>query len=268
MRDSDITILIALILATGAVAILLLVGRPSVLGSSNSRRRLRYALTVSAGMLVAGGVATVWITNALESLRIELVNLDHELTNEHHEMRAERASLSAAVSVLESVTSERRGRAKAYPLTPHQRIDDLTRIVLPEFAREIARVQQALSDSQPSASFESVLPGSYIVGIETSVFTPDGEDEDWWAGISELTRGYSKLDAAEGMRIRVCLRGIVTMRGHYGHMGGFPRLFLVTEVLAAGDEATAACSGPSRPVSIHLPTHVAPALGTERALGR
>lgn len=96
--------------------------------------------------------------------------------------------------------------------------------------------------------------GGYVSGLETSSFTPcaaEYEGEQWWldadsASWARLERVMDRLrpDTAGSWvhaEAFVAVRGSVTDRGEYGHVGAYDRRIRVTEVLEAVPADSASC---------------------------
>jgi hypothetical protein len=77
--------------------------------------------------------------------------------------------------------------------------------------------------------------GLYIVGDERSAFEPCGKTEAWWIDFSpearETLREY-KVSGWGHWPMRV--RGTLSPKGRYGHLGMYPRQLNVEQVIAAG----------------------------------
>ena len=85
---------------------------------------------------------------------------------------------------------------------------------------------------------ERTCSGTYTIGLEHQGFRADGNDEEWWVsgdvGDLNMTVGRTLPD---GSRIfdgkgKVTLRGIVSSKGRYGHLGMWPRQITVTKVIS------------------------------------
>lgn len=73
-------------------------------------------------------------------------------------------------------------------------------------------------------------------GFETSAFTPCGVKEHWWVTSAndevgeELTRAYDAA-STQNRPVYARLRGKITPKGSYGHLGMYTREFTVSEIV-------------------------------------
>lgn len=101
----------------------------------------------------------------------------------------------------------------------------------------VACATSAYCDSYSSEN--SRYSGCYLIGFETSAFTPTGTKESWWVEWEADTTLLSRaLPRTEGnfrgvQSVFVVVRGSVSARGKYGHMGGSARQIVVSEVISA-----------------------------------
>lgn len=77
--------------------------------------------------------------------------------------------------------------------------------------------------------------GSFRYGFEVISFEPCNSDEVWWlngeaAAMKELRTRYAALTQTM-QPVHVQLRGLISERGIYGHMAGYPRELYVQDVL-------------------------------------
>lgn len=79
--------------------------------------------------------------------------------------------------------------------------------------------------------------GSYTVGFESSAFSPEGSKERWWLSFAENV-DRSKLQAVmhrTSPRVyktyHITVRGKVSQKGNYGHMGVYQRRIIVSEIV-------------------------------------
>ncbi len=77
--------------------------------------------------------------------------------------------------------------------------------------------------------------GSFTYGFEVVSFKPCHRDEAWWldgdaAALTELRTRYAAITQTE-QPVHVRLRGLISERGVYGHMGGYQRQLYVQDIL-------------------------------------
>ncbi len=89
--------------------------------------------------------------------------------------------------------------------------------------------------------------GHILLGFETSVFQPCGDAEQWWLSgdtdvMREISAAYEALGPTTPARLYAEVRGVLSREGSYGHLGGYPREFHVTEVVLAHPETVGDCS--------------------------
>jgi hypothetical protein len=95
-----------------------------------------------------------------------------------------------------------------------------------------------LPSATPTPAGEPITyEGSYTYGFEIVSFKPCGVNGAWWvtgerAPMRDLYTRYTALTKTT-QPIHVQLRGYVSERGIYGHMGGYEREFTLVEVLEA-----------------------------------
>jgi hypothetical protein len=73
--------------------------------------------------------------------------------------------------------------------------------------------------------------GSFRSRWEVSAFTPDGLSERWWVSFHPVGSESARVLRENGDS-RVRLRGTITPRGAYGHMGLSDREFKVDRIAA------------------------------------
>lgn len=81
--------------------------------------------------------------------------------------------------------------------------------------------------------------GTFTYGFEVIAFKPCNSDEVWWlngdiAPMKDLRTRYEALTQKMDP-VHVQLRGLISERGIYGHMGGYQREFYVQAVLDVRD---------------------------------
>ena len=74
--------------------------------------------------------------------------------------------------------------------------------------------------------------GSFRSRWEVSAFTPDGLSERWWVSFEPAGGDAAARALREDGDARVRLRGTITPRGAYGHMGLYDREFKVDRIAA------------------------------------
>jgi hypothetical protein len=79
-----------------------------------------------------------------------------------------------------------------------------------------------------------VYSGYYTFGFEVSSFVPTNTKETWWLSGASPCRSLS--DAARGKSgenpvIYLEIRGTLSRKGRYGHLGAYPRELNVQKVL-------------------------------------
>jgi hypothetical protein len=98
---------------------------------------------------------------------------------------------------------------------------------------------EAENPSPAPALREGVYQGRFVVGHETSWFTPCGTDERWWVprDLEEVTRFIAQSPRVAGphgwdnARVFLKARAIPSATGTYGHLGKYSRELDVLEVL-------------------------------------
>jgi len=80
-----------------------------------------------------------------------------------------------------------------------------------------------------------VYRGRYVKRFEVSSFQPCGSSKQWWVvgRVDPLIAAVTSAGGFVGGTAYVELRGRVTPRGRYGHLGGYSREFTVERVLLA-----------------------------------
>jgi hypothetical protein len=84
---------------------------------------------------------------------------------------------------------------------------------------------------------QDLFEGSYAYGFETSAFLPCGVSEQWWVTPAngevgqELVRAYNSISDEQFKNAYARLRGKISPRGSYGHLGMYEREFTVTEIV-------------------------------------
>ncbi len=81
--------------------------------------------------------------------------------------------------------------------------------------------------------------GSFTYGFEVIAFKPCHSDEVWWlngeaAALKELRTQYEALNKRM-QPVHVTLRGLISERGFYGHLGSYQREFYLQAVLDVRD---------------------------------
>lgn len=87
--------------------------------------------------------------------------------------------------------------------------------------------------------------GAFTYGFEIIAFKPCNSDEVWWlngevAAMRELRTRYEAL-TKKTEPVHVQLRGLVSERGIYGHMGGYQREFYLQSVIDVRASQTGDC---------------------------
>jgi hypothetical protein len=82
---------------------------------------------------------------------------------------------------------------------------------------------------------DGIYRGIYEKGFEVSSFEPCGSSERWWVTgrVQQLIAAVTSHRGLVGGTVYVELRGRVGSRGRHGHLGGYPREFIVDRVLLA-----------------------------------
>lgn len=84
---------------------------------------------------------------------------------------------------------------------------------------------------------QDVFEGMYAYGFETSAFVPCGVKEAWWVTPTngevgqELTRAYDATVTEQYRSVFARVRGNLSARGAYGHLGAYQREITVNEIL-------------------------------------
>ncbi|CAG0980838.1 hypothetical protein GPROT1_02269 [Gammaproteobacteria bacterium] len=81
--------------------------------------------------------------------------------------------------------------------------------------------------------------GTFTYGFEVVAFKPCNSDEVWWlngevTAMKDLRTRYEAL-TRKMEPVHVQLRGLISERGNYGHMGGYQRQLYVLELLDVRD---------------------------------
>ena len=81
--------------------------------------------------------------------------------------------------------------------------------------------------------------GSFTYGFEVIAFKPCNSDEVWWlngevAALKALRTQYEALNKRM-QPVHVKLRGLISERGFYGHLGSYQREFYLQAVLDVRD---------------------------------
>ena len=71
--------------------------------------------------------------------------------------------------------------------------------------------------------------GHYTYGFEVSSFMPCGSSERWW--VSAETRGLRTQLGERAGTVYAEVRGEISKRGSYGHLGAYSRELTVLEVV-------------------------------------
>ena len=84
---------------------------------------------------------------------------------------------------------------------------------------------------------EGVFSGYYVWGFERSDFRPAGTAERWWiSGVVDSLRGQPSTPNPA----YIAVRGTLSAKGRFGHLGGYVRELLVEEIIevraVGGDE--------------------------------
>ena len=71
--------------------------------------------------------------------------------------------------------------------------------------------------------------GRYTTSFEVSCFEPDGSDETWWASgaLPDIANEFERC------AFHLVVRGRLSPKGHYGHLGMCERELIVEEVLSS-----------------------------------
>ena len=78
--------------------------------------------------------------------------------------------------------------------------------------------------------------GRYISAFEVSWFEPDGSTEKWWA--SGALPGADHPDQWKERIYQIAVRGVLSPKGHYGHLGMCERELVVEELLSCKQLST------------------------------
>jgi hypothetical protein len=102
---------------------------------------------------------------------------------------------------------------------------------------------------------QELFEGGYAYGFETSAFLPCGLHEQWWVTPAngevgeELVRMYNAISDEQFKNAYSRLRGKISARGKYGHLGFYEREFVVTEVVDLRARQEGDCPPPAAPAS-------------------
>ena len=82
---------------------------------------------------------------------------------------------------------------------------------------------------------DGIYRGLFEKRFEVSSFQPCGSSERWWVTgrVEPLITAVTSSRGLVGGIAYVELRGRVSSHGRYGHLGGYPREFIVERVLLA-----------------------------------
>jgi hypothetical protein len=118
--------------------------------------------------------------------------------------------------------------------------------------RKAAAVLIVLAALSGCAGRSELRRGHIVLGFETSSFQPCGDAERWWLSgdmdvMHSITLADRALDPSSQARLYAELRGVLSREGSFGHLGGYPREFHVTEVVEARPESAQDCASPLSP---------------------
>ena len=91
---------------------------------------------------------------------------------------------------------------------------------------------------------ERVYTGVYAEGLEMMTFRAEGRHETWsvagGSGVYALQEAAPRIYAADGgprtpFAVRATIKGELSRRGRYGHVGAFRREITITEVVEVLD---------------------------------
>ena len=251
MTSTDYVILLSILCVGGAIAIAVMVLKLPALEHGTAARRVRTALLVCSLLVVSGTIALSITANSLTVLRARMTafdsRLERELERQSERQEAAQSRFDAAVRIIEAKFTSDLLRVSERTMYLEDKLAELRTFTVGALAIEIARTQQAVAEQSGFSRLESVVLGEYVVGMEMQALIPAGvresDDELWWVEFSEFTRGMQKLKARrDDEPLAVCLRGVRSVRGRFGHLGGYPHLFLTSEVLAVGPAAEPTCA--------------------------
>jgi hypothetical protein len=89
--------------------------------------------------------------------------------------------------------------------------------------------------SHPQPGVSQTHRGYYTFGFEVSAFQPCWSDERWWVseGSGLLHERLIQLSGSPHGEIYAEVRGVISERGAFGHLGRYDRDIAIHEVLAA-----------------------------------
>jgi hypothetical protein len=90
--------------------------------------------------------------------------------------------------------------------------------------------------TSPTLDRSREYTGSYRSGFEASSFHPRGVKERWWLTGSVPCHGLNVGPDVDGFPaadwVHLSVRGTISEKGHYGHLGGYDRKLTVQRVLS------------------------------------
>ena len=93
---------------------------------------------------------------------------------------------------------------------------------------------------------KDIYEGTVALGFEVSSFRPCGLDESWWIEGSEesavnISEQYAGITQKPYEEVFARLRGLISEKGIYGHLGAYQRSFYVTEVIIVRSKQSGDC---------------------------
>ncbi len=93
--------------------------------------------------------------------------------------------------------------------------------------------------SAKNSSEIQLYRGEYRSGFELSAFVPENGKERWWLSFAgDVDRSKLNTTVATERRFdsnnyKLLIKGKLSEKGHYGHMGAYTREITVTEIIEA-----------------------------------
>ncbi len=253
MSKTEIVDLISVACAGGAIIMALLVARLPSMDQGAVVKRVQAALLGCAMLLLLASVAVSFTTDSINAVASAF---DSASARNIRDQEASAASIDGAARAFELRLKVQLAQFDEVVAGISGKLAEL-RSEKGELAEEVIRIKQVVAEQEGFARLESLEIGTYYVGFESSYFTPAAapkdSDERWWIEFSEFGRGKEMLKGRENKTLLVCVKGVRSAPGRFGHMGGSRYLFLVSEVLAVGTKAVSACPQRTLRRSISLP---------------
>ena len=249
MSNTDVVEWIMLACAAGAIATAFLLALPIKTEGAAAARRFRAALAASLVLLLLAGIGLMLTQDSIRGLQAQVSALESAQARDAQALdKAWARHAGEAIGALEARLAAAQAQTGKGADDTARRLAELERTTVMELAAELAETQRVVSEqapSAPSARFERQVLGTWIPHPELAAFYPRGQadkdPEGWSVELVAQARGVEMLKALGRGPQPVCLKGVRSVRGGFGHGRVLPYLFIVTEVVAVGPQAAFAC---------------------------